>query len=81
MSVNSITELSFGQLQEELYQASDLTRRLCRRVSLAVPKITVQYTNLSIDSTVHLGSRALPSVWNFYRNAVEVCSTGVTAPL
>ncbi len=33
--------------------------------------MTVQYANLSVDATVHVGSRALPSVWNSYRSTVE----------
>ena len=46
-------------------------RCLCR-VGLKTPTVTVQYANLGVDATVHVGSRALPSVWNSYRNTVEV---------
>ena len=42
------------------------------RVGLKTPTVTVQYANLGMDATVHVGSRALPSVWNSYRNTVEV---------
>ena len=42
-----------------------------RRVDLKMPTVTVQYSSLGVDATVHIGSRALPSVWNFYRNTVE----------
>jgi hypothetical protein len=39
-----------------------------------VPTVAVQYTGLSIGATVHVGGRALPSVLNAYRNAIEVRS-------
>ena len=42
-----------------------------RRVDLKMPTVTVQYSSLGVNATVHIGSRALPSVWNFYRNTVE----------
>ena len=42
------------------------------RVNLEVPTVTVQYENCSVDATVHVGSRALPSVWNSYRDKFEV---------
>ena len=42
-----------------------------RRVDLKMPTVTVQYSSLGVNATVHVGSRALPSVWNFYRNTVE----------
>lgn len=38
--------------------------------------MAVQYENLSIGATVHVGGRALPSVLNAYRNAIEVCKKG-----
>ena len=34
--------------------------------------MAVQYEGLSIGATVHVGGRALPSVLNAYRNAIEV---------
>ena len=42
------------------------------RVNLEVPTVTVQYEDCSVDATVHVGSRALPSVWNSYRDKFEV---------
>ena len=42
------------------------------RVGIRMPTVTVQYADLGVDATVHVGSRALPSVWNSYRNTLEV---------
>ena len=56
------------------------------RVGIKMPTVTVQYADLGVDATVHVGSRALPSVWNSYRNTLEVLLTAcmlicVLAPL
>ena len=45
------------------------------RVGIKMPTVTVQYADLGVDATVHVGSRALPSVWNSYRNTLEVLLT------
>ena len=45
------------------------------RVNLEIPTVTVQCEDCSVDATVHIGSRALPSVWNSYRDKIEVCLT------
>ncbi|KAK1562877.1 hypothetical protein Q3G72_018344 [Acer saccharum] len=42
------------------------------RVGIEVPKIEVRYEHLSVEGDVHVGSRALPSLINFYMNAIEV---------
>ncbi|CAK0759197.1 hypothetical protein CVIRNUC_002679 [Coccomyxa viridis] len=47
------------------------------RVSLEIPTVTVQYEDCSIDATVHVGSRALPSVWNSYRDKIEAVLMGL----
>ncbi|CAK0784035.1 hypothetical protein CVIRNUC_007238 [Coccomyxa viridis] len=47
------------------------------RVDLKMPTVTVQYSSLGVNATVHIGSRALPSVWNFYRNTVESALIGL----
>ena len=43
-----------------------------------MPTVTVQYADLGVDATVHVGSRALPSVWNSYRNTLEVLPAACT---
>lgn len=44
---------------------------LCR-VDLEFPKIEVRFQNLSIETFVHVGSRALPTIPNFVCNMTEV---------
>ena len=48
------------------------------RVGIKMPTVTVQYADLGVDATVHVGSRALPSVWNSYRNTLEVLPSACT---
>jgi len=43
-----------------------------RRVHLAFPKIEVRFQNLTIETFVHVGSRALPTIPNFICNMTEV---------
>ena len=43
----------------------------CCRSGLDVPKVEVRFRDLTIGASVHVGSRALPTILNSYRNAVE----------
>ncbi len=43
-----------------------------RRVGMELPEVEVRFENLTIESSVYVGSRALPSVLNAYRNVIEV---------
>lgn len=45
----------------------------CDRVELEVPKIEVRYRNLNVGADVQIGSRALPTLINYTRDALEVC--------
>ncbi|KAK3226771.1 hypothetical protein Dsin_006633 [Dipteronia sinensis] len=45
------------------------------RVGIEVPKIEVRYEHLCVEGDVHVGSRALPSLINFYLNGIE-CNSG-----
>ena len=49
------------------------------RAGVKLPTVTVCFKDLSVSTTVYVGSRALPSTLNAYRNLVEVraVSTGV----
>lgn len=47
------------------------------RTGVELPTVTVQYEGLNIGATVHVGGRALPSVLNAYRNAIEVPSANL----
>ena len=46
---------------------------------MKLPTVTVCFKDLDVSTTVYVGSRALPSTLNAYRNLVEVraVSTGV----
>ena len=46
--------------------------RLFHRVDLEFPKIEVRFQNLTVDTFVHVGSRALPTIPNFIFNMTEV---------
>ncbi|XP_060668670.1 ABC transporter G family member 38 [Ziziphus jujuba] len=41
------------------------------RVSLNLPTIEVRFENLNVDGEAYVGSRALPSIPNFYFNLIE----------
>lgn len=45
---------------------------LYRRVGLAVPSVEVRFENLNVTANIQIGSRALPTLINFTRNAFEV---------
>lgn len=42
------------------------------RVSLNLPTIEVRFENLSVEAEAYMGSRAQPSILNFYFNLIEV---------
>lgn len=42
------------------------------RVDLEFPKIEVRYQHLKVETFVHTGSRALPTIPNFIFNMTEV---------
>ena len=44
------------------------------RVGIELTQVEVKFEDLTIRAKVMVGSRALPSVTNAYRNVVEVCS-------
>lgn len=41
-------------------------------VDLKFPKVEVRFQNLKVESYVHVGSRALPTIPNFLFNMAEV---------
>lgn len=45
-----------------------------RSVDLEFPKIEVRFQHLTVESFVHVGSRALPTIPNFICNMTEVFS-------
>jgi len=42
------------------------------RVGIEIPKIEVRYRNLSVEGDMHVGSRALPTLFNVTLNTFEV---------
>ena len=44
----------------------------CFRVGIEIPKIEVRYEKLSVEGDVHVGSRALPTLFNVALNSIEV---------
>ncbi|PPS01832.1 hypothetical protein GOBAR_AA18807 [Gossypium barbadense] len=48
----------------------------CHRVDLKFPKIEVRFQNLIVESFVHVGSRALPTIPNFIFNMAESLALG-----
>lgn len=49
------------------------------RAGVDVPTVEVRADGLSVDSSVYVGSRAMPTLTNAYRNFIEV--TGVPTRL
>ncbi len=47
---------------------------VCCRVGIELAKVEVRFENLNVESSVYVGSRALPTVLNSYRNVVDVSS-------
>ena len=45
---------------------------IVRRAGVKLPTVTVCFKNLNVSTTVYVGSRALPSTLNAYRNFIEV---------
>jgi len=45
------------------------------RVGVDIPTIEVRFENLKIETEVHVGKRALPTLTNYTLDMVEVCST------
>jgi len=44
----------------------------CYRVGIEIPKIEVRYEHLSVEGDAYVGTRALPTIFNFTLNAIEV---------
>ena len=42
------------------------------RVGIDVPTIEVRFEHLSVETETHVGSRALPTFFNFFVNKLEV---------
>jgi DNA-binding protein Fis len=45
-----------------------------KRVALDLPTIEVRFENLNVEAKGYLGSRGLPSIFNYFLNMAEVCN-------
>ena len=42
------------------------------RVGLGIPTVEVRFEHLTVDAEAYVGSRALPTIFNFSANILEV---------
>lgn len=42
------------------------------RVGIELPTVEVRYENLTVKANCHVGNRGLPTLWNVFRNIIEV---------
>lgn len=42
------------------------------RVGIELPTVEVRYENLSVRANCYVGNRGLPTLWNVFRNIIEV---------
>lgn len=67
---------------KEIYKLCICVARVCR-VGLDIPTIEVRFEHLNVEAEAHVGSRALPTIFNFTINMLEVnkhgqyCTTGL----
>lgn len=50
------------------------------KVGIDLPKIEVRFEHLSVEADVHIGSRALPTIYNFIINLLEGLSSFLVPP-
>ncbi|XP_021764496.1 ABC transporter G family member 32-like isoform X1 [Chenopodium quinoa] len=61
----------FSSVENDPKLFFDRMRRRFQAVELEFPKVEVRFLNLTVESYVHLGSRALPTIPNFIFNMSE----------
>ncbi|WOL15670.1 hypothetical protein Cni_G24451 [Canna indica] len=66
-----LLEKIFRVVEEDNERFLKRLRDRIDRVGLELPKIEVRYENLSVKADVHVGSRALPTLWNSTLNILE----------
>nr|POF16092.1 pleiotropic drug resistance protein 1 [Quercus suber] len=76
----TFNRLKKGLLTTEEGQASEVDihnlrhhekKRLLDRVGIELPTIEVRFEHLKVEADVHVGSRALPTFFNFFSNVLE----------
>eukprot|EP01018_Ginkgo_biloba_P026506 Gb_37007 [translate_table: standard] len=79
IDVGNIQPETRKQLMERLVKVADedneqflqRLRQRIDRVGIVLPEIELRYKNLNIDADVHIGGRALPTLFNWTANIVE----------
>lgn len=79
VNVTKLGQAERAQLLETILRVADednerfLTKLRHRidRVGIELPRIEIRFENLSIDADAYVGSRALPTLWNFTLNMAE----------
>ncbi|XP_019192543.1 PREDICTED: ABC transporter G family member 32 isoform X2 [Ipomoea nil] len=61
----------FDSVDDDWERFFNRMRRRFERVDLEFPKVEVRFQNLNIETFVHVGSRALPTIPNFISNMAE----------
>ncbi|GAU43515.1 hypothetical protein TSUD_245430 [Trifolium subterraneum] len=56
---------------QDNYALLSAVKERLNRAGIEVPKIEVRYTNLNVSADVLIGSRALPTLFNYTRDALE----------
>eukprot|EP00250_Pteridium_aquilinum_P014948 c22298_g1_i1 orf=828-5267(+) len=79
VNVTKLGQAERAQLLENILRVADednerfLTKLRNRidRVGIELPRIEIRFENLNIEADAYVGSRALPTLWNFTLNIIE----------
>ncbi|KAI3790224.1 hypothetical protein L2E82_03108 [Cichorium intybus] len=69
--LNVVLDRLLNSADDDWKQFFDRMRRRFDAVDLEFPKIEIRYQNLNVETFVHVGSRALPTITNFIVNMTE----------
>ncbi|MCO5595653.1 hypothetical protein L7F22_049698 [Adiantum nelumboides] len=77
--VTKLGQIQRAQLLDSILHVADednerflsKLRNRIDRVGIELPRIEIRFENLSIEADAYVGSRALPTLWNFTQNIIE----------
>ncbi|MCO5612472.1 hypothetical protein L7F22_066739 [Adiantum nelumboides] len=77
--VTKLGQTERAQLLESILRVADednerflsKLRNRIDRVGIELPRIEIRFENLSVEADAYVGSRALPTLWNFTQNIIE----------
>ncbi|KAF8396936.1 hypothetical protein HHK36_018571 [Tetracentron sinense] len=72
-----VVKKAFATNEQDNYNLLSAVKERLDRVGLKVPNVEVRFANLKITADVQTGSRALPTLVNFARNAIEQVLTSL----